>query len=289
MTAIGVKQPVAVVTGAVGGIGCWIALGLARAGYHVVMVGRDQTRGEKTQRWIERQVMSASTELAIADLSLLSAAGEAGLLIACRHPKTSILINNAGIFEATRAETAEGFERVLATNFLSPFVLTRALLPALLAGGPSRIIAIGSSTSDHARIDPENLVLGRHWTMQRAYGQSKLALMMTTFALAKRLEGTGVVANVVHPGLVATGLVRNGGIIGLAWRCLAYFALTEEQGADTPLYAALAPSLATISGAYLKDRRAVPPNPQASDPVLIERVWKATEGLVDKFPGGEQI
>jgi NAD(P)-dependent dehydrogenase (short-subunit alcohol dehydrogenase family) len=115
--------------------------------------------------------------------------------------------------------------------------------------------------------------------MVRAYGQSKLALMMTTFALAKRLEGTGVVANVVHPGLVATGLVRNGGIIGLVWRCMAPFALSGEQGADTALYAALASELATASGLYLKNRRAVRPNCRALDPVLVERVWTATERL----------
>jgi NAD(P)-dependent dehydrogenase (short-subunit alcohol dehydrogenase family) len=282
VTDIGIGQPVAVVTGAMGGIGRWIAAGLARSGHHVVLVGRNRIRGEAAQRWIEREVVSASTELVIADLSLLSATREAGALVTSRHPRVSVLINNAGIFDATRAETAEGHERVLATNLLSPFVLTQVLLPVLLAGAPSRIIAVGSSTADRARIDPANLALGRHWTMQRAYSQSKLALMMTTFALAKRLEGTGVVANVVHPGLVATGLVRTGGVIGLVWRCLARFALTERQGADTPLYAALAPALATVSGAYLKDRRIVLPNPRALDLVLLERVWKATERLVDR-------
>jgi NAD(P)-dependent dehydrogenase (short-subunit alcohol dehydrogenase family) len=98
---------------------------------------------------------------------------------------------------------------------LSPFVLTRALLPVLRGGTPSRVVNIGSSTSDRASLDPDHLVLGNRWRMQRAYSQSKLALMMTTFALAKRLEGSGVTANVVHPGLVATRLVRAGGIIGL--------------------------------------------------------------------------
>ncbi len=284
MTAISTERPVAVVTGATSGIGRWIALGLARAGHHVVLVGRDRIRGEAAQMWIAGRVLDASTELVVADLSLLSATRDAAVLIASRHPKISVLVNNAGIFESRRIMTMEGHEHVLATNFLSPFVLTRALVPALRAGAPARIVAIGSSTSDHAHIDPENL-LGRRWAMRRAYSQSKLALMMTTFALAKRLEGTGVVANVVHPGLVATGLVRTGGIIGLAWRCLAQIALTEEQGADTPLYAALAPDLGTVSGAYLKNRRIVPPNPQALDPVLAARVWMATERLV--APSGD--
>ena len=243
------------------------------------MIARDRARAEAAQAWIVQQVPQASTELIVADLSLLVATRDAGERIASRHPTISVLVNNAGIFDAKPVFTMEGRERVLATNLLAPFVLTSTLLPVLRAGVPSRIINIGSSTSDRARIDPDRLVLGKNWTMVRAYGQSKLALMMTTFALAKRLEGTGVVTNIIHPGLVATGLVRTGGITGLVWRGLAPFALSEEQGADTALYAALAPEVATVSGVYLKNRRAVRPNRRALDPVLVERVWTATERL----------
>jgi len=255
---------------------------LALANYHVVMIARDRARAEAVQTWIAQYVPHASLEVIVADLSLLSATRDASERIASRHPTVDVLVNNAGIFDAKPVITTEGYERVLATNLLSPFVLTNALLGALRAGAPSRIINIGSSTSDRASIDPDRLALGRNWTMVRAYGQSKLALMMTTFALAKRLEGTGVVANIVHPGLVATGLVRTGGIIGLVWRGMAPFALSAEQGADTALYAALAPEMATVSGLYLKNRRAVPPNHRALDPVLVERVWAATERLTAK-------
>jgi len=272
---------VAIVTGATGGIGRWIALGLARAGHHTVLIGRDDARTKAAQAWIAQRVPQASTEPMRADLSLLAATRALGEQIAARHRKIAVLVNNAGIFDATRVVTAEGQERVLATNLLSPFVLTRALLPALLAGAPSRIVTVGSSTSDSARIDPDGLVLGARWTMVQAYGQSKLAAMMMTFAFARQLAGTGVTANVVHPGLVASGLVRTPGIIGFAWRCMAPFALSEEQGADTPLAAALAPGFANISGVYLKTRRAAPPNPQALDPVLVDRVWAATQRLAD--------
>ena len=271
----------AIVTGATGGIGRWIALGLARAGHHTVLIGRDDARTKAAQAWIAQRVPQASTEPMRADLSLLAATRALGEQIAARHRKIAVLVNNAGIFDATRVVTAEGQERVLATNLLSPFVLTRALLPALLAGAPSRIVTVGSSTSDSARIDPDGLVLGARWTMVQAYGQSKLAAMMMTFAFARQLAGTGVTANVVHPGLVASGLVRTPGIIGFAWRCMAPFALSEEQGADTPLAAALAPGFANISGVYLKTRRAAPPNPQALDPVLVDRVWAATQRLAD--------
>jgi NAD(P)-dependent dehydrogenase (short-subunit alcohol dehydrogenase family) len=274
------ERPITVVTGATGGIGRWIALGMARAGHHVILVGRDRARGTATKSWIDRQVPGASSELVIADLSLLSETRNAGRNIAARYSRISVLINNAGVFESRPIATAEGHDRVLATNLLSPFVLTQMLLPLLLAGAPSRIVNVGSSTSDHAHIDPDNLVLGRRWAMRRAYSQSKLALMMTTFRLADRLKGTGVVANVVHPGFVATGLVRTGGVIGLVWRALALAALTEEEGADTPLHTALSPELASVSGLYFKDRRAAPPNPRALNPDLLERVWRATEQLI---------
>lgn len=271
----------AIVTGATGGIGRWIALGLARAGHHTILVGRDPARAQAAQDWIAERVPRASSEPMIADLSLLAATRALGETIAARHRKIAVLVNNAGIFDATRVVTAEGHERVLATNLLSPFVLTRALLPALMDGAPSQIVTVGSSTSDNAVIDPDGLVLGPRWTMVQAYGQSKLAAMMMTFAFARHLAGTGVVANVVHPGLVASGLVRTGGAIGFVWRCLAPFALSEEQGADTPLEAALAPEFAKPSGVYLRTRRAVPPNRQARDPVLVERVWAATQRLAD--------
>jgi NAD(P)-dependent dehydrogenase (short-subunit alcohol dehydrogenase family) len=276
---MGVYRPLAVVTGATGGIGRYIALGLARAGYRLILICREPVRAGAARAWIAERIPQTDVDVRIADLALLAATRRVGGDIAADHPRLDLLINNAGVFETKPVATTEGFDRVLCVNLLSPFVLTQALLPLLLAGAPARIVNVGSSTSDHARIDPDNLALGSRWTMKGAYSQSKLALMMTTFALARRLAGTHVTANVVHPGLVATGLVRSGGLVGLAWRCLALVALTEEQGADTPLHAALAPELRNVSGAYLKKRRPAPPNPRACDPVLQERVWAAVERL----------
>jgi len=278
------RLPVSVVTGATGGIGRWIALGLARAGHRVVAVGRDRARGDEALAWIGAQAPSASLELVVADLSSLAAAGQAALEIAARHSAIDVLVNNAGVFCTRREETAEGHERVIALNHLAPFVLTRALLPALraTAGTGARVVNIGSSTSDQARIDPADLEGKRRWGMVRSYSQSKLALMMATFGWARRLQGTGIVANVVHPGAVATGLVRAPGVIGLAWRGMAPFLLTEEQGADTPLHVALSPEFATITGAYVKKRQVVRPNRRALDMALAEQVWAATETLAGR-------
>ncbi|HEY0144726.1 MAG TPA: SDR family NAD(P)-dependent oxidoreductase [Methylovirgula sp.] len=270
-----------VVTGASGGIGRWIALGLARAGCHVVLICRDSERGNAVAAWIASQVSGSSTEVLLADLSSLREAHRLGLEITAVHPRVNVLVNNAGMFAARRQVTAEGHDAVLAVNHLAPFVLTDALEGSLRAGAPSRIVNVGSSTSDRAKIDPEDLELTRHWGMVRAYSQSKLAMMMATFARAEHLRGSGVVANVVHPGAVASGLIKERGPIGAAWRRMAPFLRTEEQGADTPLHVALAPDWAGITGAYAKDRAAVRPNLRALDAGLVKKVDSVTRVLVE--------
>ncbi len=274
---------VSVVTGASGGIGRWIALGLARAGHVVVLVVRNREAGENTMQWIVERAPGARLDLLVADLSSLAATRQAAMLIDARFPQIDLLVNNVGVFATRREETEEGHERVLATNHLSAFVMTRGLVPGLRAAakthGQARIVTVGSSTADHARIDPADLEGRRRWSSVRAYSQSKLASMMTSFRWAERLQGTGVVANVVHPGMVATNLVRARGPVGLAWRAMSPFLLTAEQGADTPLHVCLAPEFGTITGAYVKRRRVVRPNRRARDNALAEQVWSVTEAL----------
>ena len=271
---------VGVVTGASGGIGRWIARGLADAGFHVVLVGRDAGRTTAAAGWIARANPAASLEVAVTDLLLLDQVAKLAARVSEHHQAVHVLVNNAGMFSARRRETSEGHEQVIALNHLSPFVLTGGLLPSLRAAGAARIVNVGSDTSDRARIDPADLEGRRRWGFVHAYGQSKLALMMASFGWARRLAGTGVVANVVHPGAVATGLVRAHGPIGLAWRAMAPFLLSEQQGADTPLHVALSDEYRTITGAYVKRRLPVAPNPRALDPVLEKAVWDATEVLI---------
>ena len=272
----------AVVTGATSGIGRWIALGLARAGVRLVLPTRTEAGGHAARDWLLGQVPTAEIELIDADFSSMASTMEAARLIRERHETLSILVNNAGVFRARRERTPEGHDLVLAVNHLAPFVLMRELRPALLAGSPSRIVTVGSSTSDGAGIDPDDLELAHGWTMTRAYGRSKLAVMMATFENARMLTGTGVTANVVHPGMVATSLVRSGGPIGLVWRALRPWVRTEQQGADTPLHLCLAPDLARVTGRYFKNRQPAAPNKRALDPMLTRRVWEATERLAPK-------
>ena len=270
----------AVVTGATSGIGRWIAAGLAASGYGLTLIARDAQRAEAVTTWIRSRVPGAAVETRIADLSSLAATRAVAALILQDHPRLDLLVNNAGVLCAKRQSTAESHERTLATNLLSPLALAEALLPALRAAAPSRIVMVGSSSSDRARIDPDNLELTRGWSMVRAYAQSKLALLMTSQALAQRLDGAGVTVNVVHPGLVATEIVRQGGIVGLAWKVMAPFSLTPEQGAATPLYACLSPEMAGKTGLYLKRCRPVAPNPLVADKALVARVMAATDRLL---------
>ncbi len=275
---------VAVVTGATAGLGRFVALGVARAGWRVVLVGRSRERGEAVRALLAAEAPGVPAELECCDLSSLADTRALGERIAARHGAVGLLVNNAGCFLAHREETAEGHERVLATNHLAPWVLTRALLPALRAAaardGEARVVNVGSSASDGAEIDPEDLELRRGWGLVRAYSRSKLALMMGSFALARELSGDRIAVNVVHPGPVATSLVRERGVVGLAWTAMAPFLLSERQGADTPLHVALAPELRGVSGRYFKRRRAVRPNRRALDAGLVARVEAATRGLV---------
>lgn len=265
----------AVVTGATSGIGRWIARGLAEAGFSLSLIARDPSRAEAARDWIMAAVPGAAIDLFLADLSSLAETRSAGAAIMRAHPQIARLVNNAGLLSPKREMTDEGHEKTLATNLLSPLALTEALLPALRAGAPARVVMIGSSSADRAAIDPEDLDLEHGWRMSRAYARSKLGLLIMSRIWATRLTGRGITLNTVHPGLVATRIVRHGGVDGLAWRLMAPFSLRPEQGATTPLYACLAPDLADRTGLYLKREREAAPNVRVFDTALTARVEAA--------------
>ncbi|GAB0119199.1 SDR family NAD(P)-dependent oxidoreductase [Acidisoma sp. 7E03] len=268
----------AVVTGATGGIGRWIARGLAEAGFSVSLIARDAARAQAARDWLLAETPGADIDLFLADLSLIGETRAVASAIRAAHPVIGLLVNNAGLLAPVREMTAEGHEKTLATNLLSPLALTEALLPALGAGAPSRVVMIGSSTSDRARLDPEDLDLIHGWRMSRAYARSKLALLMMSRLWAERLAPQGITVNVVHPGLVATRIVRHGGLDEAAWRLMRPFMLSAEQGAVTPLYACLAPEMEGQTGLYLKRRRPVSPNPLVLHAELLTRLEAAVAG-----------
>jgi NAD(P)-dependent dehydrogenase (short-subunit alcohol dehydrogenase family) len=270
----------AFLTGATSGIGRWSALGLAKAGYRVIAAGRDRQRGEELRAWVTSQAPTAQIEVVTADLSLMAEVRRLAGEVLERAPRLHVLVNNAGLARRSREVTAEGHELTLAVNHLAPFLLTRELLPTLMAAGRARIVNVGSVVSDRARIDLDDLENTRNWSTMRAYGRSKLALMVATFEWARRLDPDAVTANVVHPGGVATAIGEIGGVPGLAWRLIKPFLLSPEQGARTTLHVATSPAVAGVTGRYFKREASAEPNPLAKDTELAAQLWARTEAVV---------
>jgi NAD(P)-dependent dehydrogenase (short-subunit alcohol dehydrogenase family) len=268
----------ALLTGATSGIGQWTALGLAKAGFRVIAVGRDEARARQLAEWVRGKHGAAEIETTLADLSLMAEVRRLAADVKARAPQLDLLVNNAGLMRKHRIETREGHELTLAVNHLAPFLLTRELLPLLASA--ARIVNVGSSSSDKAQIDPNDLEWkARPWSMYKAYGQSKLALMLTSFELARRLGQTPTV-NVVHPGAVGTRIGNLGGGLGVAWALMKPVLLTPEAGARTTLHVATDPALASVTGRYFKKSAPAEPNPLGIDQGLAATVWARTEALL---------
>lgn len=276
-------ERVAVLTGATSGLGRWIGLGLSGAGLRLLAVGRDQARLAALRAWIARRNPDAQVETLQADLSRLAETRAVGARILARAPRPMLLVNNAGLLSAERVVTGEGFERTLAVNHLSPFLLARLLLPGLLGAPGGRVVNVGSSTSDRAALALDDLQLEHGWRMTRAYARSKLALLMASRALAWDTQGQGLDVLVAHPGMVATSLVREPASARAAWRLMAPFLLSESEGAVTPLHAALSLRVAGVSFAYLKRCRPVAPNWRARSPALCRALVAETERLLRSY------
>lgn len=274
------RPPVAVVTGATSGIGQWIALGLLEHGMHVLAVGREPARCDATLAWLRERRPGAAVDMLRADLVSLAQVRALAEQVRERTPALDVLVNNAALFTRRRELTVDGIERTLAVNHVAAFLLTQELLPLLRASDGARIVNVGSASSDGARIALDDLNLAQGWTSVRAYGQSKLAMMLATFELARRVAGAGIIANIVHPGVVGTRIGLVGGVAGLAWRLGRPLLLKPQQGAETPLYVATAPGLAGVSGGYFKKCAPAEPNPVARDPAVAARLWQETEAMI---------
>jgi NAD(P)-dependent dehydrogenase (short-subunit alcohol dehydrogenase family) len=275
---------IALVTGATSGIGIWTALGLAAGGATVAIVARDRGRGEAMQRWLAERAPAGRVDLFIADLSSLAEVRRLAGEVKARYPRLDLLINNAGLGRDRRELTAEGFERVIAVNHLAPFLLTLELLDLLRRSAPARIVNVGSEASDRAKLDLDNLQSERHFSLIGSYSQSKLAIMLATFELARRLAGTGVTANVVHPGVVATNIFNLGGwkgaLVTALMPLIKLILLSPEQGARTTLHVATSPELAEVTGRYWKPPgKEAASNPLAADRALAAALWARSLAL----------
>jgi NAD(P)-dependent dehydrogenase (short-subunit alcohol dehydrogenase family) len=269
---------VIVVTGASSGIGAAAAVRLAREGATVVPVGRDARRLGAVARRIE-SAGGDSAEPHRADFGSLSEVRRLALELLDRHERIDVLVNNAGTYTPRRELTEDGHERTFEVNHLAPFLLTNLLLERLRAAAPARIVATSSDAHRGGLLDFDDLELERRWSAMRAYANSKLANVLFTRALARRLDGEGVVANCFHPGVVATRLVR-GGLSSVAWAGVRVLGRRPRSGADTLVYLAHSLEAADITGQYLIDRRPSQLLGQAADDDAAELLWETSESLV---------
>lgn len=274
------------ITGATGGIGLEAAVALAGTGARVVITGRNRARIDAALAAIRTRT-GGSTEALQADFASQAAVRQLATDFTAQHDRLDVLVNNAGSVNATRTLTRDGIETTFAVNYLAPFLLTHLLLPTLRASIPARIVNVASVAHTRGTLDFDNLNFDRGYTTMRAYSRSKLADVLFTRELARRLEGSGITVNALHPGTVGTG-IWNHGAPDSAWKRALFkavfapakwFMLSPARGAETILYAATSPDLAGRSGLYLEKNRPKSPSALARDDALARRLWDASARL----------
>lgn len=273
---------VALVTGATSGIGQETAVGLAARGAHVVLVGRDAARAEAARADVVARSGSSQVDVLLADLGSLAEVRRLAEQVLARYPALHLLVNNAGVVNTSRRVTVDGHESTLAVNHLAPFLLTLLLRERLVASAPARVVNVASEAHRFcAGFDFDDPMSERKFgfpgmlTGMRVYGMSKLANILFTAELARRLDGRGVVAHAVHPGAVATRLGTNNGALGhLATLAMRPFFKTPAQGAATSLHVASAPEAAKVSGRYYDDCAERAPSAAARDADAARRLWR---------------
>lgn len=274
-----IKDKTVVVTGATNGIGKAAAVELGRRGARLVLVGRDRRRCADAADAV--RAAGGRADVVTADLSLLSETRRAAAEVLALCPRLDVLVNNAGAIMPERRLTAEGHEATLALNHLSYFLFTKLLMERLKASAPARVVVVASDAHRSASAFPfEDLKAEKGFVPMLRYGETKLANILFTRALARRLEGTGVTANALHPGVVATGFGADSkGLVGLFVRLARPFLLTPEQGAETIVHLAASPEVSGVTGRYFAKSREKTPRRPALDDGAAERLWTLSESL----------
>lgn len=274
-------KPVALVTGASAGIGLYTALGLACAGMRVVMIGRSQGRTEAAAGFVAERVPGAEVETALADFASLAAIRALAADILARCGRIDVLVNNAGLTSPQLAVSADGYELTIAVNHLAPFLLTNLLLERLSASAPARIVTVASIAHKGAKLDPATMTNPVDWTPLATYGRSKLANILFTRALARRLDANTLTAACLHPGVIATDIGNRAGVWpALGWRLLKPFLAGPDKGAETSVFLATTADPKPFHGAYVVGKRVTEPDPAARDDGLGEALWSESARLV---------
>ena len=268
---------VCIVTGANAGIGKETALGLANLGATVVMICRDRDRGETAQREVKRRSGNDRIELMICDLASRKSIEQFANEFKQHYDRLDVLVNNAGVLMRERSFTEDGTESTFAINHLGYFLLTNLLLDVLKRRAPSRIVNVASTAHKYGKLDIGGWVTGRDYSAFSAYANSKLANVLFTYELARRLEGTGVTANCLHPGAVGTNLFR--GLPKLLQALIALVTMGPERGARTSIYLASSPEVEGVSGKYFAKRRQEKSSDESYDREAARRLWEVSQEL----------
>lgn len=273
---------VCLITGATNGIGKATALALAQMGATVVIVGRNPAKCAAVVGEIQHLSGNDAVEALVADLSIMAEVRRVAEQFKAKYQKLHVLVNNAGGAFGKRQVTSEGFERTFALNHLNYFLLTSLLLDTLKASAPARIVNVSSDAHKRAHLDFDDLQSEKGSFVFNAYGRSKLAVVVFSYELARRLSGTGVTCNVLHPGLVRTGFANNLGAVPSA--AIGFFmrfvGLTPEQGAQTSVYLATSPAVENVTGKYWEKSREVPSGRVAYDEATWTRLWEDSDKMV---------
>lgn len=268
------------VTGSSRGIGFHTARALALKGAHVILVGHNADRGEQARERIAEAAGDDAARFFLADLSAQEQVRRLARDVRDRYAHLDVLVNNVGALFMERQETVDGLEMTFALNHLSYFLLTGLLLDLLKESAPARIVNVSSDTHRQVEMDFDHLQSEQGYRGFRAYARSKLANLLFTHELARRLEGSGVTVNALHPGFVNSNFYRRLGILGLlVTPFAALFGKSAQEGAKTPVYLASSPEVAGVSGEYFIDCEPTPPSPASRDEEAARRLWRVSEEM----------
>ncbi len=277
---------VCLVTGATDGIGQVTARELAAAGAEVVIVGRSQEKSERTVAEIKQQTGNDHIEYLLANLSSLQQVRDLAAAFLRDHDRLDVLVNNAGAIFLSRRETVDSLEMTFALNHLAYFLLTNLLLDVLKASAPARIVNVSSGAHYRGHVNFDDLQHAQHYSGFQVYSDSKLMNVMFTYELARRLEGTGVTANTLHPGLVATNFLANNWGVGgkIVRRLLDLVSISAEKGAQTSIYLASSPDVEGTTGTYFEKKKPVRSAEQSYDQDAQRRLWDISAEITHLQP-----
>jgi NAD(P)-dependent dehydrogenase (short-subunit alcohol dehydrogenase family) len=268
-----IRGKTCMITGATSGLGRASALELGRLGAQLVLICRNRERGEELVGELQGAGNSV-VDLMVADLESQAQIRKLAADFLATGRPLHVLMNNAGVFNMKRALTSDGLEEVFAVNHLAYFMLTLLLLERIKESAPARIINISSDLHQRATIKFDDLGGERSYGGMSSYGQSKLGNVLFTYELARRLAGSGVTVNCVHPGAVATNLANhNGGVVGAAWKVLSAFTKSPDVGARTQVYLASSPELEGVTGRYFIDSKEARSSAESHDTAVARRLW----------------